>query len=96
MLFMGGGRDSELNTVVYGAMILIAIIPHLIVEAASYLVGALAAIFLSRGITIYSLNDTRLNRVLSAVGVLAILSVGLLVSGAILENYFPRLILESI
>ena len=96
VLFMGGGRDTELNTVVYGTMILIAVIPHLIVEAASYLIGALAAIFLSRGLTIYRLNDTRLNRVLSAVGVLAILSVGLLVSGAILENYFPRLILESI
>ena len=96
VLFMGGGRDTELNTVVYGAMILIAIIPHLIVEAASYLIGALAAIFLSRGLTIYRLNDTRLNRVMSAVGVLAILSVGLLVSGALLENYFPRLVLESI
>ena len=96
VLFMGGGRDTELNTVVYGTMILIAIIPHLIVEAASYLIGALAAIFLSRGITIYRLNDTRLNRVMSAVGVLAILSVGLLVSGALLENYFPRLVLESI
>ena len=96
VLFMGGGRDTELDTVVYGTMILIAIIPHLIVEAASYLVGALAAIFLSRGITIYRLNDTRLNRVMSAVGVLAILSVGLLVSGALLENYFPRLVLESI
>ena len=96
VLFMGGGRDTELNTVVYGTMILIAIIPHLIVEAASYLIGALAAIFLSRGLTIYRLNDTRLNRVMSAVGVLAILSVGLLVSGALLENYFPRLVLESI
>ena len=96
VLFMGGGRDTELNTVVYGTMILIAIIPHLIVEAASYLIGALAAIFLSRGLTIYRLNDTRLNRVMSAVGVLAILSVGLLVSGALLENYFPRLLLESI
>ena len=96
VLFMGGGRDTELNTVVYGSMILIAIIPHLIVEAASYLIGALAAIFLSRGLTIYRLNDTRLNRVMSAVGVLAILSVGLLVSGALLENYFPRLVLESI
>ena len=96
VLFMGGRRDTELNTVVYGTMILIAIIPHLIVEAASYLIGALAAIFLSRGLTIYRLNDTRLNRVMSAVGVLAILSVGLLVSGALLENYFPRLVLESI
>ena len=96
VLFMVVGRDTELNTVVYGTMILIAIFPHLIVEAASYLIGALAAIFLSRGLTIYRLNDTRLNRVMSAVGVLAILSVGLLVSGALLENYFPRLVLESI
>ena len=96
VLFMGGARDTELNTVVYAIIILIAIIPHLIVEASSYLVGALAAIFLSRGITIYRFNDTRLNRVLSAVGFLVILSVGLLVSGALLENYFPRLVLESI
>ena len=96
VLFMGGGRDTELNTVVYGTMILIAIIPHLIVEAASYLIGALAAIFLSRGLTIYRLNDTRLNRVMSAVGVLAILSVGLLVSGALQEKYLPTLLHESI
>ena len=96
VLFMGGGRETELNTVFYAVIILIAIIPHLIVEAASYLVGALAAIFLSRGLTVYRFNDTRLNRVLSAVGFLVILSVGLLVLGAVLENYFPRLILESI
>ena len=96
VLFMGGGRETELNTVFYAVIILIAIIPHLIVEAASYLVGALAAIFLSRGLTVYRFNDTRLNRVLSAVGFLVILSFGLLVLGAVLENYFPRLILESI
>jgi hypothetical protein len=96
VLFMGGGRETELNTVVYAAMILIAILPHLIVEAASYLVGALAAIFLSRGLTVYRFNDTRLKRVLSAVGFLSLLSVGLLVAGAVLENYIPKLILESI
>ena len=96
VLFMGGGRETELNTVVYAVMILIAILPHLIVEAASYLVGALAAIFLSRGLTVYRFNDTRLKRVLSAVGFLSLLSVGLLVAGAVLENYIPKLILESI
>ena len=77
-------------------MILIAILPHLLTEAASYLVGALAAVFLSRGISIYKIGDFRLNRVLAAVGVLTLLSVALLASGAALEHHVPRLVLELI
>ena len=75
-------------------MILIAILPHLLTEAASYLVGALAAVFLSRGISIYKIGDLRLNRVLAAVGVLTILSIVLLACGAVLEHHVPRLVLE--
>ena len=96
VLFMSSGRDTDLNAVVYAIIILIAILPHLITEAASYLVGALAAIFLSRGLTIYKINDARINRVLAAVGFLALLAVGLVVAGEVLENYIPRLVLELI
>ena len=94
VLFMGGGGESDLNRLVYGVMILIAILPHLLTEAASYLVGALAAVFLSRGISIYKIGDLRLNRVLVAVGVLTILSIVLLACGAVLEHHVPRLVLE--
>ena len=96
VLFMGGGGETDLNRFLYGVMILIAILPHLLTEAASYLVGALAAVFLSRGISIYKIGDFRLNRVLAAVGVLTLLSVALLASGAALEHHVPRLVLELI
>jgi hypothetical protein len=96
VLFMGGGSETGLSPFIYGVAILIAILPHLLTEAASYLVGALAAIFLSRGISLYTIGDTRLNRVLAAVSVLALLSLALLASGAVLENYVPRLVLELI
>ena len=96
VLFMGGGGETGLSPFIYGAAVLIAILPHLLTEAASYLVGALAAIFLSRGISLYTIGDARLNRVLTAVSVLALLSVALLVSGAVLEHHVPRLVLELI
>ena len=96
VLFMGGGGESGLSPFIYGIVILIAILPHLLIEAASYLVGALAAIFLSRGVSLYSIGDDRLNRVLSAVSVLALLSIALLASGAILEHQVPRFILELV
>lgn len=96
VLFMGGGGESDLNRFLYGVTILIAILPHLLTEAASYLVGALAAIFLSRGISIYRIGDIRLNRVLAAVGVLTLVSIVLLVCGAALEHYVPSLVLDII
>ena len=96
VLFMGGGGETGLSPFIYGVTILIAILPHLLTEAASYLVGALAAIFLSRGISLYPIGDTRLNRVLAAVSVLALLSIALLASGAVLEHHVPRLVLELI
>tara|TARA_B100000029_G_scaffold515460_1_gene622474 strand:- start:839 stop:1714 length:876 start_codon:yes stop_codon:yes gene_type:complete len=95
-LFMNGGDESDLAPVMYGAMILIAIMPHLIFEASSYLTGALAAIFLSRGITLYSIGDSRLNRVLIAVVVLGVLSLALLLIGAVLEHHVPRIILDQL
>ena len=35
VLFMGTGRDTDLNAIVYAIIILVAILPHLITEAAS-------------------------------------------------------------
>jgi hypothetical protein len=74
VLLMSGGHDTELNIVVYSVIILIAIRSHLIIEAASHLVGVPVAIFLSHGLTVYRFHDTRLNRVLPAVGASRIVS----------------------
>ena len=96
VLFIGASGQQDANTVVYGLLVIIAIIPHLVTEAAAYVAGALSAIFLSRGITVYGLSDPRLVRVLIAVVVLAVASVALLGMGALLEHYYAPAILRLI
>ena len=96
VLFMGGGADSNWNPMLYAIMILIAIMPHLVTEAASYVVGSLSSVFLSRGVTLYGIGDPRLNRVMVAVLFLALFSVVLLAAGALLEHYVPALVLKAI
>ena len=96
VLFMGGGADSNWNPMLYAIMILIAIMPHLVTEAASYVVGSLSSVFLSRGVTLYGIGDPRLNRVMVAVLILALFSVVLLMAGALLEHYVPALVLKNV
>ena len=92
-LLAGEGIARAENPVLYTLTIIVAIMPHLVVEAAAYLVGSLCAIFLSRGITLYSISNPLLKRVLAAVLVLAIASVVLIIFGALLEsNYAPRML----
>ena len=96
VLFMGGGADSQLSPALYPIIILVAIMPHLLTEAAAYIAGALSSVFLSRGVTLYSIGDQRLNRVMIAVLVLASFSVALLAAAALLEHYVPALVLKAL
>lgn len=96
VLFVGSGSQMDVHPVTYALLVIVAIIPHLLLEAAAYITGSLSAIFLSRGVTRYKVSDPRLKRVLVAVLVLASLSVGLLAVGAVLEHYYAPAILELI
>ena len=96
VLFMGGGSESTLNPALYAIFVLVAVMPHLVTEATAYVVGALSSAFLSRGVTLYKIGGSRLNRVLVAVVVLAVLSVALLAFAALPEHYVPALDLKSI
>ena len=96
VLFVGSGSQMDVHPVTYALLVIVAIIPHLLLEAAAYITGSLSAIFLSRGVTRHKVSDPRLNRVLVAVLVLASLSVGLLAVGAVLEHYYAPAILELI
>ena len=70
-----------------------AIMPHLVMEGAAYIVGALAAIFLSRGLTKYPLTDPRLKPVMVACAKLIALAMALLVAAAAFEAQLtPRLL----
>ena len=95
VLFLGGGAESQLTPVLYPIIILIAIMPHLLTEASAYVAGALSSVFLSRGVTLYGIGDPKLNRVMVAVLLLALLSVALLAAAALLEHYVPSLVLKA-
>jgi len=50
----------------------VALSPHVLLEGLAYLCGSLAAIFFSRGVTLYKPTDSRFFKVLNAVVVLAV------------------------
>ena len=60
----------------------------------AYLSGSLAAIFLSRGITLYKMSDPRLLQVVNAVSVLVFVSIGLVVLAALVEDQWAPFILR--
>ena len=93
VLLASVGVKEASSPTLYGLLVVVAILPHLVLEAVAYVVGALAAIFLSRGITLYGWMDPRLRRVLVAVVVLGVLSLVLLVVAGLVEiNYAPRIL----
>ncbi|MFL2760107.1 MAG: hypothetical protein ACJ0BG_03800 [Dehalococcoidia bacterium] len=70
-----------------------ALSPHVLLEGLAYLCGSLAAIFFSRGITLYKPTDSRFFKVLNAVIVLAVISFGLVIVGAVVEHFWAPFML---
>ena len=93
VLFIQGGSGGDTSQFLHAVIVIVAIMPHLIMEAFSYVIGALSGVFLSRGIIRYEYSDPRLRRVLTAVLVLAVVSVVLIIVGGLMEiNYAPRVL----
>ena len=92
-LFIQGGSGGDTSQFLHTVIVIVAVMPHLIVEALGYVIGALSGVFLSRGIMRYEYSDPRLRRVLTAVLVLAGVSVALIIIGGLMEiNYAPRVL----
>ena len=87
------GMQESGEPLYYSLIIALALTPHIILEALSYLTASLSAIFLSRGIILYQANDVRLRRVLAAVIVLFILAVLFIIIAGLVEGNFPPYIL---
>ena len=94
LLGVKGGSEEAANPLIYLLVVLAALTPHVIIEAIGYLSGSLSAIFLSRGLTLYAGNDARLGRVIMAVTVLLVVSIGILAFGAIVESNYAPLVLK--
>jgi len=93
VLFIQGGSGGDTSQFLHTVIVIVAIMPHLIMEAFGYVIGALSGVFLSRGIIKYEYSDPRLRRVLTAVLVLAGISIVLIIAGGLMEiNYAPRVL----
>lgn len=65
-----------------------ALLPHLIVEGAAYVIGALAAIYCSQGISKYPIRDPRFGVVMRACLLLFFIAGVLVTAGSWLESSF--------
>ena len=93
ILFIKGGSVGDINQFLHTMIVIVAVMPHLIVEALGYVIGALSGVFLSRGIIRYEYSDPRLKRVLIAVLFLAVVSVVFIIVGGLVEtNYAPSIL----
>lgn len=88
LLVMRGVDSSAHGGLVFVATATAAVLPHLIAEAAGYVLAALAAIFLSKGLARYDLGEAAFWRVGRAALLLLAVAVGLLLAAAALEQSF--------
>ncbi len=88
LLVTGAMQHTGQSPTLFVAGATLALLPHLLLEAASYVITALSAIFVSKGLVLYGLADPRLLRVARASGVLLIVALGALGLAAIVEQGF--------
>lgn len=96
LLVMRSLENTHVAPVLFVATAAGAVLPHLLAEAAGYVLGALAAIFLSRGLARYRTDDGRFRRVARAAGLLLTTAILLLLVGALLEQHFAPRVLATL
>jgi hypothetical protein len=89
-----GIPESPLPPALFMFVSALAVLPHLLLEAASYIVGSLAAIFLSKGLLKYSPADPMFRQVMTAVAQLMAVALFGLLLGAVVEASVPRFVLS--
>lgn len=85
-LIQRGLSVSEGSAAAFIAISSVAIFPHLMLEAAAYVVGAMASIFLSKALLKYPLRDERFRAVALACLRLFTVAVALLLLAAVFET----------
>jgi len=80
------GEGALLSTAV---AVVVGITPHLVIEAAAYVIGTMVGIFTAKAIEKYRLRDPRFGRVIVASVTLVGIGVILLAVGAFIEGRWP-------
>lgn len=96
ILVARGAHDSSLPLAVFVPLAALALVPHLVIEAAAYVTGALAGIFLSKAVMAYGLGNPLFRRVARAVLVLLALAVAAIALGAGVEATLPAAVIARL
>lgn len=91
-----GLAGSAVHPALFVAVSTLAVLPHLLLEAAGYMAGALAAIFLSKAIVKYEPGDAIFRGVARSAVALLGAALLLLLAGALAETTLPRLVLSRL
>jgi len=73
-----------------------AVLPHLILEALAYIIGALGAVYMSIAVAKYEPKDAQFRGVAKAVVQLSLFSLAWLLVAAALEAYLPPAVLSLV
>lgn len=82
---IGRALEAASAPIVVGALALSSVLPHLLLEALSYVVAALVGIFTSKALSKYSIADPKLKQVMRASATLAVGAALVLCLAALLE-----------
>lgn len=92
LFFWLGFTGVKVSGVVVVLQSFVAVFPHLLLEAAAYIMGALAALFLSKGVTKYEFGDERFLSVIKVSGLLFVVAlITLAIAGLVEVTLPPRL-----
>jgi len=87
---------SALPPAVFVPVAMLAVMPHLLIEASSDVVGSLAGIFLSKAVMAYAPTDPAFRRVVRAVISLLGLAAAGIALGAVVEAALPAAVLSRL
>jgi hypothetical protein len=86
--------DAVLPAPAFVAVAFLAVLPHLVLEAAGYVMGTLGGIFASRALARHAPGDPLLRSALRSSGLLALAAMAFLAAGALLEAALPGQVLR--
>jgi hypothetical protein len=93
VLVQRGIGPSGVSPVLFVLVSTLSVLPHLALEALAFVIGSMAAIFISKGITKYGFRDPKLKLVAKACAALMTAAVIALIAAAAIERTLPPLAL---
>ena len=96
VLVMRGAAGFDGSPVLFAAVSIAAVLPHLVLEAGAYVCATLASVFMSRALFKYGFGDPKTKRVAIACLKLSLAAAVMLVAAAWVESTLPAKVLSTL